>query len=298
MPGRSWFSEVLFRTVRDLFVAGNNAELSWFREQIAKPISHPALSKVASVKQSIGGIECTLVRPNKGGDAKRVILYLHGGGYVVGAPSGHLSIIAPLALQGDCLVVAPDYRLAPEHPFPAPQDDCLAVAQAVQKAYPGSKLIIAGDSAGGALSLATEFGLQAGEFEGAKGADALILISPWVDPLADSGTIFSNTENDFLAKKFLDESMHHLMQGQALDDPRINFTQIDLSCLPPTLIQYGSGEVFADQIELFGERAKSQGVDVKVQNYSGQFHVFQIFSALLKDAKHALSEMGEFARRF
>jgi acetyl esterase/lipase len=295
MPGRSWFSEVLCRTLKDLFVAGNNGELSWFRGLVAKPVSHPAMSKVSVVKQAVSGVECTMVRPNKGGEAKRVIVYLHGGGYVVGAPSGYLSIIAPLALQGDCMVVAPNYRLAPEHPFPAPQDDCLAVVQAVQKTYPDKALIIAGDSAGGGLSLATELGLQA---QGVKGANALILISPWIDPLADSGSIHSNAENDFLAKPFLDSGMQALMQGQGLDNPRINFTQADLSRLPPTLVQYGSGEVFADQIEQFVERAKLQGAEINVQCYRGQFHVFQLFSALLKDAKHAIREMGAFAHRF
>ena len=293
MPGRSWGSEMLFRTLRNLFLAGQSRGLVWFRQQTAKPISHPAISKVVRVKQSVAGVPCTLVRPNKGGDAKVVIVYLHGGGYVVGSPSGHLSLIAPLALETDCLVIAPDYRLAPEHPFPAPQDDCLAVARAARKTYPTHKLVIAGDSAGAALAIATQLSMhQAGE----PAADGLILISPWVDPLADSGTIHSNAENDYLAKQFLDDSMQALMGDQAWNEPRINFTQVDLSGLPSTLVQYGSGEIFADQISQFCERANAQGVVLEVQKVTAQFHVFQLFSGLLKDAKAAIRSMGSFIR--
>lgn len=291
MPGRSWKTEMFCRVLKDLFVTGNNLDVATFRAMVAKPIAHPSLKKVSRVKQSVGSVPCTMVRPNKGGDAKRVIVYLHGGGYVVGAPSGHFSVICELAVGSDCLVVAPDYRLAPEHPFPAPQDDCLAVVRAVIKAYEDCQIIIAGDSAGGGLTLATELSLQN---EGGRSADGLILISPWVDPQAADGTIISNADNDFLAKEFLDKSMSALMQGHSLEDPKVNFTQVDLSNLPPTLVQYGSGEVFADQIRHFCARAKAEGVALTEQSYRAQFHVFQILSGVLKDGKIAMQAMHQF----
>lgn len=293
LAGRSWASEMLFRTLRDLFVAGNQNGLSWFRAQTSKPIAHPAIKLVSRSNQSYGGVDCLVVKPNEGGDGKRIIVYLHGGGYVVGAPMGHLSLIAPLAIAADCQIIAADYSLAPEHPFPIPQDDCLAVANAVKQAFPEHKIILAGDSAGGALSIATALSMQQNDAP----VDALILISPWVDPMADSGSIQSNADYDYLAKPFLDDSMQALMQGQALDNPRVNFTQVDLANLPPSLVQYGTGEIFADQITEFCTRASEQGVALQQQPFNAQFHVFQLFSGILKDAKRAVQAMGEFARQ-
>lgn len=295
MSGRSWLTELVVRTARSLFTKGQQKGLPWLRQAIDKSAGyHPALAKVSSNSRDIAGVPCMLVSPKEGATSDTVIVYFHGGGYVAGSPRGHKTILAQLALNTKGLIVAPGYRLAPEHRFPAPQDDCLAVASLVLKTYDQKKVTLAGDSAGGALAIATALKLAKGE---ARQADNLVLISPWVDPTATDGSIITNEKNDFLSAEFLQVSLEHLMQGQDLDNDQINFLNTPLASLPKTLVQCGKGEMFYDQIVEFCERAKVQGVDLEFQPYRAQFHVFHVFSALLKDAEDALSKIAMFVNQ-
>ena len=292
MSGRSWFTELVVRTTRGLFIKGQEKGLPWLRNKIDKSAGyHPATSKVSSLNREIAGVPCLMVSPKAGASSDKVIVYFHGGGYVAGSPSGHKTILAQMALDTKGLIVAVDYRLAPEHPFPAPQDDCLAVASLVLKTYHDKKITLAGDSAGGALAINTTLQLIKA---GGKSVDNLVLISPWVDPSADSGSMITNEKNDFLIPEFLKPSFEHLMQGQDHDNPQVNFLKTPLAGLPKTLVQCGKGEIFYDQIEEFCQRAKEQKVDLELQSYRSQFHVFQLFSVVLKDAEDALAEISKF----
>jgi acetyl esterase/lipase len=257
---------------------------------------HPALARVSSNERDLAGVPCMLVSPKSGATSDKVVVYFHGGGYIAGSPKGHKTLLAQMAVDTKGLVVAVDYRLAPEHPFPAPQEDCLAVAQLVLKTYHDKEVTLAGDSAGGALAITTALQLkQLSEISpDNKLPDKLVLLSPWVDPLADTGTIISNEANDFLSREFLNPSIEHLMQGQDLTNPQINFVNTPLVDLPKTLVQCGKGEMFFDQISEFCERAKTQGADIELQSYRAQFHVFQIFSAVLKDAEDAVAKIAKF----
>ena len=295
MSGRSWLTELVVRTTRGLFVKANEKGLPWLRAAVGKPVGyHPALSKISSHSRDLAGVPCMLISPKSGASSDKVIVYFHGGGYVAGSPNGHKTILAQLALDTKGLVVAVDYRLAPEHPFPAPQDDCFAVASLVLKTYDNKKVSLAGDSAGGALAIATALQLAKAD---TKQPDNLVLLSPWVDPTATDGSIITNEKNDFLISEFLEPSFESLMQGQGKYNERVNFLNTALSDLPKTLVQCGKGEIFHDQIVEFCERAKAQGVDIEVQPYRAQFHVFQLFSAILKDAEDALAEIANFINR-
>ncbi len=292
MPGRSWLTELVARTTRGLFIKGQQKGLSWLRATVDKASGyHPALSKVSHHTRALAGVPCMLVSPKSGATSDKVIVYFHGGGYVAGSPKGHRTILAQLALETKGLVVAVDYSLAPEHPFPAAQNDCFAVAALVLKTYEDKKVTLAGDSAGGALAITTA--LQLADSDSAQ-VDNLVLISPWVDPTANSGTMITNEKNDFLVGEFLIHSFEQLMQGQDQTNPQVNFLDAPLSQLPKTLVQCGSGEIFYDQIVEFCDRAKAQGVDLELQSYRAQFHVFQLFSAILKDAEDALARIAKF----
>jgi monoterpene epsilon-lactone hydrolase len=295
MAGRSWLTELVVRTVRGFFAKGQKKGLPWLRETIDKSAGyHPALAKVSSHTRDIAGVPCMLVSPKAGATSDKVIVYFHGGVYVAGSPRGHKTILAQLALDTKGLIVAPDYRMAPEHPFPAPQQDCLAVASLVLKTYDEKKVTLAGDSAGGALAITTALQLTQ---SAAKQPDNVVLISPWVDPIASGGTMISNQKNDYLDVEFLNHSFETLMQGQDRHDDKVNFLTTSLADLPKTLVQCGKGEMFYDQIVEFCERAKGQGVDLELQSYRAQFHVFQLFSALLKDAEDALSKISKFVNQ-
>ena len=292
MAGRSWLTELAVRTARGVFAKGQTKGLPWLRAAIDKSAGyHPALAKVSSHTRNLADVPCMLVSPKNGATSDKVVVYFHGGGYVAGSPRGHKTILAQLALDTKGLIVAADYRLAPENPFPAPQDDCLAVAALVAKTYDDKKIILAGDSAGGALAITTALQLA---LSGAKKADCLVLISPWVDPTASTGSMISNESNDFLNAEFLSECINSLMQEDNQEDGRVNFLDTPLADLPKTLVQCGKGELFYDQIVEFCDRAKDQGVDLELQSYRAQFHVFQLFSAVLKDAEIALAKISTF----
>jgi monoterpene epsilon-lactone hydrolase len=295
MAGRSWLTELVVRTVRSFFSKGQAKGLPWLRSTIDKSAGyHSALAKVSSHTRDLAGVPCMLVSPKDGATSDKVIVYFHGGVYVAGSPRGHKTILAQLALDTKGLIVAPDYRLAPENPFPAPQEDCLAVAALVARTYDDKKITLAGDSAGGALAITTAMQLAQ---SGAKKVDNLVLISPWVDPTATQGTIISNQSNDFLDTEFLKLHFENLMQGHDKQDHRVNFLNAPLADLPKTLVQCGKGELFYDQIVEFCDRAKAQRVDLELQSYRAQFHVFQLFSALLKDAEDALAKISIFINR-
>ena len=295
MAGRSWLTELCMRAAQDVFLKGQKQSILEFRSSLDKSAGyHPALAKTARQQQSLGGIPCTMVIPNSGVSSDTVVVYFHGGGYVVGSAKSHKTLLAQLALDTHSLVICPDYRLAPEHRFPAPQEDCLAIASLVLKTYSDKKIVLAGDSAGGALAIFTALELAKTK---AKQLDKLVLLSPWVDPLADSSSMITNDKNDFLSHEFLESSFKVLMQGQSPHNAQVNFSNVELNALPKTLVQCGKGEVFYDQIKEFCERAEQQDVELEFDAYRAQFHVFQLFSAIIKDAEDALVKVAEFINR-
>lgn len=304
MPGRNWLSELITRTIRRLFDTAFYQTWGWMREVLASiDLPSPYYSKVSFSEKMIAGIPCLLAM-SKGSleldqvqshSIETVIVYLHGGGYVVGSPrSSHKALVAGLANTNNALVIAPDYRLAPEYPFPQPQDDCLNVVNACLAQYPNSKVIVAGDSAGGALAIDTA--RQLAMTDPKLKVDGLVLLSPWVDPMAKGGSMTRNQANDYLTLPFLNKSFGALMQGADSYNERVNFTKVDLSMLPKTLIQSGTGEIFFDQIQDFSLRLSQQNVDCTVQNYKAQFHVFQLYAPALKQARQALDEIAQFVK--
>ncbi len=296
MEERSWATELFSRYLKNLFMDANSRSLEWLRAQLDKGSPpHPAVSKIRFSQRKMDGVDCMIAAPKVGASVNCVIVYYHGGGYVCGSPKAYRALIAELAFNSNCLVVVPAYRLAPEHPFPAPQDDCLAVAHAVFEAYPNHKVLLCGDSAGGGLAISTS--LEIAKTKSEKSIDGLVLISPWVEPTAVGGTMKSNEANDFLMTSFLGASYAALMRNEDYTNPRVNFLNTDLSGLPKTLIQFGGGELFADQIQAFAKRAQAADVDLLLQNYPGQFHDFQVLSMILSDAKKAMSEITKFIER-
>ena len=228
----------------------------------------------------------------RAGRPERSVLYLHGGGYVIGSAAGYRDVAARLAVGANARVVAIDYRLAPEHPFPAQQEDCLAAARALlASGVAPAQLALAGDSAGGALTVATLCALRdAGE--ALPGAAALLC--PWTEPYAEGGSMETNADADFGDRE--------LLVGWARDtgappgDPRFTVANAKLAGLPPLLIQTGGAEVLFDQVGRFAEKARADGVDVGLQVYPEMFHDFQLQAALLPEGAAALDDVARFLR--
>lgn len=291
LANRSFTEQLMCTALTRMIKEGEGEPLAHLRQKME---SFGAYSKnTAKVKvehRQIENVHCSIVTPKSDVDSDRVVLFLHGGGYIAGSSASYMALIADIAVATHSCVIAPDYGLAPEAAFPRPQQDCLAVGVACAQKYKGRKVSIVGDSAGGGLAICTAQSLNAAGVE----LDSLVLISPWVDPTDRSGSIISNAQHDFLVSEFLDKSVDALMQGQDVNDPRVNFSNVDLSNLPRTLVQYGSAELFHDQIRRVCQQALDQGVDLVEQCYSDQCHDFQLFASVSATARLAVARIGEF----
>ena len=242
----------------------------------------------------VAGLPAEWAEPPQCGE--RVIVYLHGGGYVFGSVSSHRSLIASLAIAARARVLAVEYRLAPEHPCPAAIDDVVAVLTWLMG--PGGvspqQVTLMGDSAGGGLSLAT---MQALRDAGAPLPRDAVLLSPWVD-LTLTGTSYATFEDvDFLGDREGLVRFADLYRGELdADDPRVSPLWGDLAGLPPMLLVAGGAEILLDDSLRLAERAAAAGVEVRLEVAEGQVHVFPIFERMCADGKRMIAEIGAFAR--
>jgi acetyl esterase/lipase len=224
------------------------------------------------------------------------LLYLHGGGYVTCSPASHRDLIARVARASGARCIAPDYRLAPEHPFPAALDDVLAVYRALLHGETEpDRLFLAGDSAGGGLALATMLRVRD---EGGPLPRAAVLLSPWVDLSLSAEELAGLGPYDYLNARMLLETAPKYAGAQPLSHPLVSPIHADLRGLPPLLIQTGEWELFCHQNQRFVERARSQGVSVQHEIEPGMLHVFPAFAGLLPQGRAALRSLGQYVRSF
>lgn len=240
-----------------------------------------------------GGVPGEWVTTRGASHAPLTILYLHGGGYCTGAPATHRAITGRLARRGEARVFAADYRLAPEHPFPAAVDDALAACRGLLgEGVEAGDLVLAGDSAGGGLALATALRLRE---LGLPLPRALVLFSPWVDlglehtPATVPGEVVLNRPwVAGCARAYVGEADPH--------HPLVSPVRADLHGLPRTLIQAGTDEILLGDSRRLQERLLAAGVIVRYEEYPRRWHVFQASAGLLADADHALGAAARFMR--
>jgi monoterpene epsilon-lactone hydrolase len=221
----------------------------------------------------------------------RVLLYFHGGGYVLGSLDTHQDLMARLANGTGWSVLGVDYRLAPEHPWPAAVDDAVAVYRWLRAEQPEARIALAGDSAGGGLALALMQRLAA---QGLPQPVAAVLFSPWTDLTASLDSHRSRAEVDpMVSGTVLRRLAAHYVAGADATHPEISPLFGDLTGLPPLLIQVGDDEVLLDDARELGRRAAAAGVTVSQRVWPGAFHVFQIVPQLPETAA-ALGDVARF----
>jgi monoterpene epsilon-lactone hydrolase len=223
------------------------------------------------------------------------VLYLHGGGYVIGSPRSHRHLAAAIARAAGTTGLLVDYRLAPEHPFPAALEDAVAAYQWLLGGglAPG-RVVVAGDSAGGGLTVALLLALRD---RGLSRPAAGVCISPWVDLTCSGATFATKAAVDPIVTRQSTTAMAQAYAGA--HDPKaplLSPLYADLRGLPPLLVQVGSDEVLLDDALGLGERARAAGMDVTVQEWPAMIHVWHWFLPMLAEADQAIGVIGEFVR--
>lgn len=232
-----------------------------------------------------------LVPPGAADD--RVLLYLHGGGYVMGSAHTHRAMIARIARAARARALAVNYRLAPEHPFPAAVDDAVAAYRwLLERGHGESRIAVAGDSAGGGLALATVVALRD---EGMPLPAAVVALSPWTDLAATGASVTANAAKDVVLQKEDLISMARLYLGN--EDPRSPLASplyADLHGLSPLLVLVGGSEILLDDATRIAERAKAAGVPVTLEVWEEMPHLWPMFAKLLPEGQQAIDRTGEF----
>lgn len=253
----------------------------------------PRPRRVDYVDTEVGGVPAIVATPTAG-EPERHILYLHGGGFMLGSPRSHIALAARLAKRAAASVSVIDYRLAPEHPYPAAIDDCLAAYRDVVDAYDPSIVAVAGDSAGGNAVLAT---LVAARDAGDAMPACSYLLSPWTD-LSGSGPsmITMATVDPMLKPDFIASAAEAYAATRRLDDPGVSPLFADLAGLPPMLIQCGTDEVLLDDSRRLAERAAGAGVNTSLDVRDQMWHVYQAFAGSMPEADEALVRAATYIR--
>ena len=287
-------TELAQSVMRAVLMRSKRRGVVWLRAaQAALPANVPLASEVTFEPATLGGVPCEWCAP-RGKSPARTIVYLHGGGYVIGSVAGYRDLLARLALGADARLLGVGYRLAPEHPFPAQQEDCLAATRAVLAAGADpQRLALAGDSAGGALAVATLCALRdAGEPLPA----ATALLCPWTEPFAEGGSMETNAAFDFGDRALLAGWARAAIGSGDPSDPRFTVANARLAGLPPLLVQVGSVELLHDQVLRFVERARAAGVETRLEVLPEMFHDVHLQAALLPEGAAAVEAVAKFLR--
>lgn len=241
-----------------------------------------------------GGVAAEWVSaPNVAKDADKALLYLHGGGYVYCGPGTHRLLAYNLSAATGMPCLLADYRLAPEHPYPAAVEDAVAAySWMLTQGYGADRLAVAGDSAGGGLTLATMLHLRQ---RGQPLPAAIACLSPWTDMTMTGASIQGKVAADPLVKPASLErcAAWYLGDGDRAD-PLASPLLGDLTGLPPLLIQVGSEEILLDDASRLAARAEAAGVTVAYQCWDQMFHVWQLYAPMLSEARDAIAAIGDF----
>ena len=245
-------------------------------------------------KVDAGGVPAEWVAA-PGHDPQRAILYLHGGGYVIGSLATHRRLAYDIAAACGARVLLIDYRLAPEHPFPAAVEDAAkAWRWLLQQGFMANRLAIAGDSAGGGLTIATLVNLRDQKLDLPACA---VAISPWVDLEGLGNSMVTRSAQDPMVQKdSLKWFAAQYLGSTSATTPLAAPLHADLAGLPPILVQVGTAETLLDDATRIAEKLHTAGVDVRLAIWPNMLHVFPLFAPILSEGRDGCLEIGGFIR--
>jgi acetyl esterase/lipase len=252
----------------------------------------PPVEGVTFTDIDIAGMPASRITPD-GAPDDRVILYLHGGGYCIGSKNSHGPLVANLAKASGVTAFLPEYRLAPEAPYPAAVDDAAAAyAWVLDQGYAPGRIAIAGESAGGGLTGALLVRLRD---EGRPLPSSGTLISPWCDLQALGDLTEEQLDIDFLRPEDLELfATSYAPDAARRGEPQCSPGTADLSGLPPLHFEIGEHEILCGQGTRMASRAKDAGVDVTLEVEPGMFHAWPLFAGALPEADEAIARIAAF----
>jgi len=256
----------------------------------------PAATGVRVHAATVGGIAGFWCRPHNATPGARV-LFLHGGGYVLGSAHAFTSFAGQIAARAGADTFVPDYRLAPEHPFPAAIDDALGGYRGLL-AEGAERIVLAGDSAGGGLALSLLSILAADEAKETPLPRGAAVLSPWTDLALTGASLTTRAEADpIFTRDVLRSLADAYLGGHDPADPKASPLYARLGGLPPVRIDVGDDEVLLDDSVRFAARARSAGADITLSIWLGMPHVFQSSLGHYRAAEHSLDSIGAFLRQ-
>ncbi len=264
-------------------------------EKVARTFLPRAIG--VDVEQSeLAGVPVDWLRHKQAREDK-ILFYLHGGAYVIGSRRTHRQMVTHIARAARVTAVVPEYRLAPEHPFPAAIDDAVAVYRALlQEGYKPENIVISGDSAGGGLSVATLLALR---HAGDPLPAAAVLLSPFLDVTASGESATTRADQDpwFQVGDMAVVARYYCPDESKWRDPLVSPAFANVSGLPPMLIQVGDDEILLSDSTRLAEKLDAAGIDVEIEVFPGMWHVFQMFVGKMPEAKRAVKKIGEYIDR-
>jgi acetyl esterase/lipase len=272
---------------------GDDVPIEERRAAMDKLDSIPRPRKVDYVDTLVGGIPAIVATPTAAPPVRHV-LYIHGGAYVLGSPKSHIAMCARLAKRAAATVTVIDYRLAPEHVYPAAIDDCVAAYRAIISEVDPALVTIAGDSAGGGATLATLGALKA---SGDPMPGAAYVLSPWADLTGSGESVVTRAPFDpMFDGNGLIEAGTTYAGETPLDDPGVSPLFADPTGYPPTLIQTGMDEILLSDSTRLAERYEAAGVDVRLDLRDDLWHVYPMLAGYMPEATEALVRAAVFIR--
>lgn len=253
----------------------------------------PLPEDIAREDVTVGGVSAERLTPTGARD-DAALLYLHGGGYGIGSPRSHRHLAGDIAKRAGIVALVPDYRLAPEHPFPAAVDDSLAVYRETLKAFAPANIVVAGDSAGGGLAIAL---LLAARDASLPMPAAGVCISPWTDMTSSGASYAEKASADPLVtmaglSRYRDAYLRDSDRRAALVSP----AHADLGGLPPLLVQVGGDEILLDDARLLADKARAGKVDTRLEVWPGMIHVWHWYWPMLDEGERANAAIATFIR--
>ena len=289
-------TEMIWAITRTTLMSSVDFGVGWLRSFSDSTHPKPKLANSVTIEETTNVVgrylKVTPKDPSRRRDLN--VIYFHGGGYVMGSPRASLEFLTRLSLQSGATIVAPFYPLGPEHTYPAAHEFAERFVAEFLAAIDPCTVVIAGDSAGGALALTS---LRSIDTETLQRIGGCVLISPWIEPLADGGSITENAQNDVGSRAFVIACYQAYVAG-ASEHPAhlLDYSLVDFVHFCPTLVTVGSAEILLDQSKRLAERISESGAEVEVRVYKDMFHTFWNIAPLVPESLTIVDDISEWLK--